>query len=195
MDAREDNLSTFAMDVDTASYTKLRDYLRNGQMPPADLIRVEECVNYFKQEYPDPSEGAFSINLEAARSPFSPEGTYLLKVGLQGKHMADWQRKDASLTFVMDVSGSMQEDNKIEHGEVRPDQAGRSAGSQRSGGHCGLQQRCLGRARTDLGRESLSHHRRHQQPVSDEFHQHRSRACAWATTWRTATIGMASSTA
>ena len=114
VDAREDNLSTFAMDVDTASYTKLRDYLRNGQLPPADLIRVEECVNYFQQEYPDPSEGAFSINLEAARSPFSPEGTYLLRVGLQGKHIPDYQRKDASLTFVMDVSGSMQEDNKIE---------------------------------------------------------------------------------
>jgi Ca-activated chloride channel family protein len=114
VDAREDNLSTFAMDVDTASYTKLRDYLRNGQLPPADLIRVEECVNYFKQEYPDPTEGAFSINLEAARSPFSPEGTYLLKVGLQGKHLAEWQRQDASLTIVMDVSGSMQEDNKIE---------------------------------------------------------------------------------
>jgi Ca-activated chloride channel family protein len=113
IDTREDNLSTFAMDVDTASYTQLRDYLRNGQMPPADLIRVEECINYFKQEYPDPSDGAFSINLEAARSPFSPEGTYLLKVGLQGKHIADWQRKDASLTFVMDVSGSMADDNKI----------------------------------------------------------------------------------
>jgi Ca-activated chloride channel family protein len=114
MDAREDNLSTFAMDVDTASYTKLRDYLQNGQLPPADLIRVEEVVNYFKQEYPDPSEGAFSINLEAARSPFSPEGTYLLKVGLQGKHIADWQRKDAALTFVMDVSGSMADENRID---------------------------------------------------------------------------------
>jgi Ca-activated chloride channel family protein len=114
MDAREDNLSTFAMDVDTASYTKLREYLRNGQLPPADLIRVEEVVNYFKQEYPDPSEGAFSINLEAARSPFSPEGTYLLKVGLQGKHIPEYQRKDASLTFVMDVSGSMADENRID---------------------------------------------------------------------------------
>jgi Ca-activated chloride channel family protein len=114
MDAREDNLSTFAMDVDTASYTKLRDYLRNGQLPPADLIRVEEVVNYFKQEYPDPSEGAFSINLEAARSPFSPEGTYLLKVGLQGKHIPEYQRKDAALTFVMDVSGSMADENRID---------------------------------------------------------------------------------
>ena len=81
---------------------------------PTDLVRVEEFVNYFKQEYPDPTEGAFSINLEGARSPFSPEGTYLLKVGLQGKHLADWQRKDASLTFVMDVSGSMDDENRIE---------------------------------------------------------------------------------
>ena len=113
MDTREDHLSTFGMDVDTASYTQMRDYLRNGQLPPIDLVRVEEFINYFKQEYPDPTDGAFSINLEGARSPFSPEGTYLLKVGLQGKHLADWQRKDALLTFVMDVSGSMQEDDKI----------------------------------------------------------------------------------
>jgi Ca-activated chloride channel family protein len=113
MDTREDHLSTFGMDVDTASYTQMRDYLRNGQLPPMDLVRVEEFINYFKQEYPDPADGAFSINLEGARSPFSPEGTYLLKVGLQGKHLADWQRKDALLTFVMDVSGSMQEDDRI----------------------------------------------------------------------------------
>jgi Ca-activated chloride channel family protein len=113
MDTREDHLSTFGMDVDTASYTQMRDYLRNSQLPPIDLVRVEEFINYFKQEYPDPTDGAFSINLEGARSPFSPEGTYLLKVGLQGKHLADWQRKDALLTFVMDVSGSMQEDDKI----------------------------------------------------------------------------------
>ena len=114
VDTREDHLSTFAMDVDTASYTKMRDYLHNGQLPPADLVRVEEFVNYFKQEYPDPTDGAFSINIEGARSPFSPEGTYLLKVGLQGKHIADWQRKDASLTFVMDVSGSMADENRID---------------------------------------------------------------------------------
>ncbi len=113
IDTREDHLSTFGMDVDTASYTQMRDYLHNGQLPPTDLVRVEEFINYFKQEYPDPTEGAFSINLEGARSPFSPEGTYLLKVGLQGKHLANWQRKDALLTFVMDVSGSMQEDDKI----------------------------------------------------------------------------------
>ncbi len=114
MDTREDHLSTFAMDVDTASYTRMRDYLRNGQLPPADLVRVEEFINYFKMEYPDPESGAFSINVEGAPSPFTAEGgTYLVKVGIQGKHIAQWQRKDALLTFVIDVSGSMQEDNKI----------------------------------------------------------------------------------
>ena len=114
MDTREDHLSTFAMDVDTASYTKMRDYIRNGQLPPTDLVRVEEFLNYFDMEYPDPESGAFSINLEGAPSPFGGEGTYMVKVGIQGKHLAGWQRKDALLTFVIDVSGSMSEDNKME---------------------------------------------------------------------------------
>jgi Ca-activated chloride channel family protein len=122
MDTRADHLSTFAMDVDTASYTRARDYLRNGQLPPIDLIRVEEFVNYFKYEYPEPTSGAFAIDIEGARSPFSREGAYLVKVGIQAKHIADWQRKDAQLTFVIDVSGSMSEDNKMEmvkHGLTR----------------------------------------------------------------------------
>ena len=114
MDTREDHLSTFAMDVDTASYTKMRDYIRNGQLPPTDLVRVEEYLNYFNYEYPDPDSGAFSINIEGAPSPFGGEGTYMVKVGIQGKHLAGWQRKDALLTFVIDVSGSMSEDNKME---------------------------------------------------------------------------------
>ena len=114
MDTREDHLSTFAMDVDTASYTKMRDYIRNGQLPPIDLVRVEEYLNYFNYEYPDPESGAFSINIEGAPSPFGGEGTYMVKVGIQGKHIAGWQRKDALLTFVIDVSGSMSEDNKME---------------------------------------------------------------------------------
>ncbi|HLF27964.1 MAG TPA: von Willebrand factor type A domain-containing protein [Anaerolineae bacterium] len=113
VDTREDHLSTFAMDVDTAAYTQMRDYLNSGSLPPADLVRVEEFINYFNMDYPDPQEGAFSINLEGARSPFGGEGTYLLKVGLQGKHIAGWERKDALLTFVIDVSGSMEEENRI----------------------------------------------------------------------------------
>jgi Ca-activated chloride channel family protein len=88
MDTREDHLSTFAMDVDTASYTKMRDYVRNGQMPPADLVRIEEYLNYFKMDYPDPDQGAFGVNLEGAPSPFGGEGVWLVKVGIQGKHIA-----------------------------------------------------------------------------------------------------------
>src|SRR3972149_5271935 len=114
MDTREDHLSTFAMDVDTASYTKMRDYINSGQLPPAELVRVEEFVNYFSMEYPDPTSGAFSINLEGGPSPFGGESTWLLRVGIQGRHIAGWERKDALLTYVIDVSGSMQEENRID---------------------------------------------------------------------------------
>jgi Ca-activated chloride channel family protein len=112
-DTRYDHLSTFAMDVDTASYTKMRDYLNNGQLPPTDLVRIEEFINYFNMDYPDPSSGAFSINLEGGRSPLGGEGAWLVRVGIQGRHIAGWERKDALLTFVIDVSGSMEEDNRI----------------------------------------------------------------------------------
>ena len=78
------------------------------------LASRSNWVNYWNYEYPDPDAGAFSINLEGAPSPFGGEGTYLVKVGIQGKHLAGWQRKDALLTFVIDVSGSMSEDNKME---------------------------------------------------------------------------------
>jgi len=113
IDAREDHLSTFAIDVDTASYTKMRDYITQGSLPPSDLVRVEEFLNYFNMEYPDPESGAFSIHLEGGPSPFGGEGTRLLKVGIQGRHIAGWERKDALLTFVIDVSGSMEEENRI----------------------------------------------------------------------------------
>jgi Ca-activated chloride channel family protein len=65
-------------------------------------------------DYPDPESGSFSINLEGTRSPFGGEGTWLLKVGIQGRHLAEGQRKDALLTFVIDVSGSMADENKID---------------------------------------------------------------------------------
>lgn len=122
VDTRDDHLSTFAMDVDTASYTKMREYINSNRLPPADLVRVEEFINYFDMEYPDPESGAFSINLEGGPSPFGEYGTYLLKVGVQGRHIPEWERKDAVLTFVIDVSGSMREGDKmdmVKHGLTR----------------------------------------------------------------------------
>jgi Ca-activated chloride channel family protein len=102
------------MDVDTASYTRVRAALNNGQRPSPDEVRVEEMINYFNMEYPEPESGAFSINLEGAPSPFGGEGTWLLRVGIQGRHLSESQRKDVRLTFVIDASGSMDEDNKME---------------------------------------------------------------------------------
>src|SRR5512143_2405978 len=69
-----DHLSTFALDVDTASYTRVRAALNDGHLPAPEEVRVEEMINYFKMEYPDPESGAFSINLEGAPSPFGGEG-------------------------------------------------------------------------------------------------------------------------
>lgn len=115
IDTEDDHLSTFAMDVDTASYTIARRYVNEGHLPPKDAIRVEEFVNYFDQEYPDPEEGegAFAIHLEGAPSPFGGEHYYLLRVGIQGRRVHAEDRKDAVLTFVIDVSGSMDRENRL----------------------------------------------------------------------------------
>ena len=80
----EDRLSTFAVDVDTASYTVARRMIENDGLPHPASVRVEEFVNYFKYEYPQPERGAFSVNLEGAPSPFG-KGKTILKVGLQGR--------------------------------------------------------------------------------------------------------------
>ena len=113
IDTREEHLSTFAMDVDTASYTVMRKYITDGRLPPAESVRVEEYVNYFNYDYPSPETGAFAVHLEGSPSPFR-EGYYLLRVGLQGKRIDASQRKDAVLTFLIDVSGSMGDNNKLE---------------------------------------------------------------------------------
>lgn len=110
----EDHLSTFALDVDTASYSVMRRYLKDGNLPPADSVRVEEFVNYFYQGYPTPPEIAFGLYADGAPSPFDAPGTYILRFGVQGYQVPEWERKSASLTFVIDVSGSMQMENRLE---------------------------------------------------------------------------------
>lgn len=110
--AQHDPLSTFAADVDTASYDTFRSLASSGYLPETDRVRLEEFVNYFDYSYPAPSHDAeqpFGIALEAAPSPFA-SGTTLLRVGIQGKEAPPLERKPTNLVFLVDVSGSMNEE-------------------------------------------------------------------------------------
>ncbi len=107
-----DHLSTFSIDVDTASYTIARRKLGEGTLPPAASVRVEEFVNYFQYRYQGPTGDApFAVNLEAAPSPWEPQH-HVIRVGVQGKELAAGSRP-RRLTFLVDVSGSMQSEDKI----------------------------------------------------------------------------------
>jgi Ca-activated chloride channel family protein len=108
-----DNLSTFAVDVDTASYTVARRYIEGGSLPPYTAVRTEEFVNYFDMQYPSPSETPFALYADGAPSPFGEDGTYLIRFGIQGYRVPDEERLPASLIFVIDVSGSMDMENRL----------------------------------------------------------------------------------
>ena len=109
----EDALSTFAVDVDAASYTVTRRYIELGHLPPADAVRVEEFVNFFPQGYPRFESEDFRILVDGAPSPFG-RGYYLLRIGLKGREIVEHDRKPAQLTFVIDVSGSMAREDRLE---------------------------------------------------------------------------------
>jgi len=109
----EDSLSTFAVDVDNASYTLARRYIELGHLPPPEAVRVEEFVNYFEQGYPEFTDGDFRIFVDGAPSPFGP-GYVLLRVGIKARQVPDDRRKPANLTFVIDVSGSMAREDRLE---------------------------------------------------------------------------------
>lgn len=113
VDTYEDHLSTFALDTDTASYSIARRYVMEGNLPPADAIRVEEFVNSFDQDYPNPPDVAFGVYADGAPSPFQDDGSYILRFGVQGYEVPDQERKPAVLTFVIDVSGSMGQENRL----------------------------------------------------------------------------------
>ncbi len=115
IDTEDDHLSTFAMDVDTGSYSVTRRYLTDGYLPPPEAVRVEEFVNTFDYNYDRPTEDAFAIHIDGAPSKFG-EGKrlQLLRIGLQGRVIPAENRKDALLTFVIDVSGSMEMENRLE---------------------------------------------------------------------------------
>ena len=113
IDTEDDHLSTFAMDVDTASYTVTRRFVMDGNLPDPDSVRVEEFINYFDYGYDSPSDDAFAIHMEGSPSPFGGEKHWLMRVGLQGKEIADEDRKDATLIFTIDVSGSMNREDRL----------------------------------------------------------------------------------
>ena len=115
IDTEDDHLSTFGMDVDTGSYSITRRYLMDGYLPPPEAVRVEEFVNSFDYNLDPPSEDAFAIHIDGAPSKFG-EGKrlQLLRIGLRGRVIPDEHRKDATLTFVIDVSGSMEKENRLE---------------------------------------------------------------------------------
>ncbi len=106
-------LSTFSIDVDTASYANVRRFLTSGRLPPPNAVRIEELVNYFSYDYPQPKAGEpFSVNLEMAECPWQ-EGHRLLRVGIKGKDIHRQERPQSNLVFLLDVSGSMDEPNKL----------------------------------------------------------------------------------
>ncbi len=110
VETAQDARATFGVDVDTASYALMRRDLHGGYLPHVDGVRVEEYLNYFSYGYEPPVDEAFAAHLEAAPSPFG-EGLHLLRVGLQARSVAE--RGRANLVFLVDVSGSMDEPDKL----------------------------------------------------------------------------------
>ncbi|MCC7140480.1 MAG: von Willebrand factor type A domain-containing protein [Candidatus Eisenbacteria bacterium] len=111
--AEEDALSTFAVDVDNASYTLARLYLQQGNLPPQEAVRLEECVNFFRQDYPKFHDDDFRIFVDGAPAPFAP-GYELVRVGIAARSVAPEDRRPADLVFVVDVSGSMDRENRLQ---------------------------------------------------------------------------------
>jgi Ca-activated chloride channel homolog len=115
VDSEDLRLSTFAVDVDTGAYTKCRDYLNRGHLPPQGYARVEEFVNYFNYGYEASRDGAFNIDMAVAPSRYGQDlkNCHLLRIGMQAKTIDASERKPAVLTFVIDVSGSMGYENRL----------------------------------------------------------------------------------
>ncbi len=113
LSTKQNPLSTFSIDVDAASYSNVRRFLNNGTIPPAGAVRIEEMINYFKYDYPQPTNNLpFTINTEQAICPWNTKHQLVL-VGLQGKKIDEDKLPSASLTFLVDVSGSMYGEGRL----------------------------------------------------------------------------------
>ncbi|WP_462252933.1 YfbK domain-containing protein [Ekhidna sp.] len=106
-------LSTFSIDVDAASYSNMRRFINNGQLPQKDVVRIEEMINYFNYEYKDPTgKNPFSINTEVAKAPWNDQHL-IAQIGLQGKKIELENLPASNIVFLLDVSGSMSAPNKL----------------------------------------------------------------------------------
>jgi Ca-activated chloride channel family protein len=107
-------VSTFSIDVDTGSYSNMRRWISQGQLPPEDAVRAEEFINYFDYSYevPDESNHPFSVNTEIAQTPWNA-ATYLVRIGIQGYKVPHQALPASNLVFLVDVSGSMQSSDKL----------------------------------------------------------------------------------
>ncbi len=111
---REEPVSTFSIDVDTAAYANVRRFLKSGVLPPKDAVRIEELINYFDYTYPQPKAGEapFATYVTLAPSPFA-EGRQLMQIGIQGRDIDHEARPPVNLTLLVDVSGSMHSEDKL----------------------------------------------------------------------------------
>lgn len=106
-------LSTFSIDVDTASYSNLRRFISQKTLPPVDAVRIEELINYFPYDYPQPEgDKPFSVTTEIAQTPWNYKHQ-LVSIGLQGKRLQTEELPPSNLVFLLDVSGSMEDPNKL----------------------------------------------------------------------------------
>lgn len=109
----DDPLATFAADVDTASYSNMRRFVRGGDLPPVDAVRIEEFINYFDYDYPQPQgDATFAVVGEVGPCPWNPKHR-LVHVGVQARSLATGAVPPRNLVFLIDVSGSMAEANKL----------------------------------------------------------------------------------
>ncbi|HMG93922.1 MAG TPA: von Willebrand factor type A domain-containing protein [Chryseolinea sp.] len=112
-DALKNPLSTFSIDVDAASYSNVRRFINNGQRPPKDAVRIEEMVNYFDYQYEQPKDDhPFSVTTEISQAPWNNKHK-LVHIGLQGKKISTEKLPPSNLVFLIDVSGSMNDPNKL----------------------------------------------------------------------------------
>ena len=114
VDPVEDRVSTFALDVDTASYTIAQRYIDDGFRPDPASVRVEEWINAFEQGYAPPLDDTFAIVADGGPTPFTDRDEVLLRIGLQARDVRDRARADTALTFVIDTSGSMEREGRLE---------------------------------------------------------------------------------